>query len=198
MTSPNEARAKVEVEDTSVSVGSQDSTSERHSQENKFFVKCEQQVSPEGKIKVGKKGWVLRIITIIGISLIAIYNLYEGLQLQDPLIVYSTLMPLHALLVFTFGWLFYRSPARGTVGDDLVSVVIPVFNQKGMIEIVIDAIYQSTYKNLEVVVVNDGSQDGTKEVLDKLAHKYPQLKVIHKKNEGKRKAVATGFFNSKG
>src|SRR5690606_34465432 len=93
---------------------------------------------------------------------------------------------------------FYRSPARGTVGDDLVSVVIPVFNQRGMIEIVIDAIYQSTYKNLEVVVVNDGSQDGTKEVLDKLAHKYPQLKVIHKKNEGKRKAVATGFFNSKG
>ncbi|HXG07347.1 MAG TPA: glycosyltransferase [Nitrososphaera sp.] len=199
MSPPNEPRAKVEVEDTSPgSSGSQDSASQYYSHQNQFYVRCEQQVSPDGKIKVSKKGWVIRITTIVGISLIALYNLYEGFHLRDPLIVYSTLMPLHALLVFTFGWLFYRSPAKGPVGDDLVSVIIPVYNQKEMIEIVIDAIYQSTYKNIEVVVVNDGSKDGTKEVLDELARKYPQLKVIHKKNEGKRKAVATGFFNSKG
>ncbi len=48
-------------------------------------------------------------------------------------------------------------------------------------------------KNIELIAVNDGSKDGTKEILDGLARRYPALKVIHKKNEGKRKAVASGF-----
>ena len=161
--------------------------------------KSRQNIAPNGRILIKRRGWVVRITTLVGIALITAYNLYEGFQLQDPLIVYSTLMPAHALLVFGFGWIFYRNPARAQVGDDLVSIIIPVFNQKGMIEIVVDAIYRSTYRNLEVVVVNDGSKDGTKEILDELAHKYhPHLKVIHKKNEGKRKAVATGFFASSG
>jgi hyaluronan synthase len=67
-----------------------------------------------------------------------------------------------------------------------------------LIEIVIDAIYKSTYKNIEVIAVNDGSKDGTKEILDQITKKYPGLKIIHKNNEGKRKAVATGFYESKG
>ncbi len=189
MTPPNETTVKVEVEDKPATT----------QQQKQFIVRCEQKVSEDGKIKVSRRGWLVRITTIVAISLIAIYNFYEGFQLRDPLIVYSTLMPLHALMVFTFGWMLYRNPAKGKIGDDLVSIIIPVFNQKGMIEIVVDAIYQSTYKNIEVVVVNDGSKDGTKEVLDILAHKYyPHLKVIHKKNEGKRKAVATGFLNAKG
>jgi hyaluronan synthase len=160
--------------------------------------KSKQRIQKDGRIKIGKLGWVTRIVTLIIIGTITVYNLYEGFHLNDPLIVYSTLMPAHALVVFTFGWLFYKNPANGVVGDDLVSVIIPVYNQQGMIEIVIDAIFRSTYKNLEVVVVNDGSKDGSREILDRLAQKYPNLKVIHKPNEGKRKAVATGFYQSKG
>jgi hyaluronan synthase len=176
------------------------SSLEEESQDQLLTPECRQEVLKNGRIKVGKKGWISRIITIIAISAITIYNVSEGVRLNDPLIVYSTLMPLHALLVFTFGWFYYRNPAKrdAKVGDDLVSVIIPVYNQEGMIKIVIDAIYRSTYKNIEVVAVNDGSKDGTKEILDLLAKKYPQLKVIHKKNEGKRKAVATGFYASKG
>lgn len=126
------------------------------------------------------------------------YNLQQGLELKDSLVVYSTLMPLHALLVLCVGWALYKNPAKGNAGNDLVSVIIPVYNQKSMIEIVLDAIYQSTYQNIEVIAVNDGSKDGTKEVLDKIVKKYPSLKVIHKKNEGKRKAVASGFYASRG
>ncbi len=161
--------------------------------------KCKQQVSWDGRIIVSRKGWAVRVAAIIGIAIIAAYNLYEGFLLQDPLVAYSTLMPVHALIIFIVGWIFYRNPAKGQAGDDLVSVIIPVYNQKGMIEIVIDAIYRSTYRNIEVVAVNDGSKDGSKEILDMLAHKYhPHLKVIHKENEGKRKAVATGFYASSG
>jgi hyaluronan synthase len=160
--------------------------------------KSEQRVAPNGRIFVLRRGWVMRISSIIVLGLITIYNVYQGVLLGDPLVVYSTLMPLHALMLFTFGWVLYRNPAKGMIGDDLVSVVIPVYNQKNMIEIVIDAIHQSTYKNIEVIAVNDGSKDGTKEVLNDLAKKYPTLRVIHKKNEGKRKAVARGIYASTG
>jgi len=67
-----------------------------------------------------------------------------------------------------------------------------------MISIVVDAIANSTYRNIEIIAVNDGSTDGTKEVLDDLVKKYPILKVFHKKNEGKRKANFLGFSKSKG
>lgn len=213
-----------------------------------------QKILQNGRIHVGKIGWALRITTLTAITLIVAYNLYEGLKLDDPLIVYSTLIPIHSLLVFGFGWTLYRNPAKSRMlsktelqtlaesrdieelvtrmkntiyldalakltkpytaekvesalrehlvnqhaGNDLVSVIIPVYNQKGMIEIVIDAIFKSTYENIEVIAVNDGSKDGSKELLDELAKKYPELKVIHKKNEGKRRAVASGFYESKG
>lgn len=162
------------------------------------YLKCRQQLSNDGKIIVSKKAWAVRISALIGLGLSITYNLREGLALGDPYVVYSTLMPLQALLIFVIGWIFYRNPAKGRVGHDLVSVIIPIYNQKSMIETVIDAIYQSTYKTIEVIAVNDGSADGTKEILDNLTKKYPNLRVIHKKNEGKRKAVAAGFYASKG
>ena len=160
--------------------------------------KCEQKVSSSGRILVPKRAWVIRILSIVTLSLVTIYNVYQGMLLSDPLVVYSTLMPLHALLVFACGWALYKNPAKGRIRDELVSVVIPVYNQKEMIRIVINAVFQSTYKNIEVVAVNDGSKDGTREILNELAKDYPGLKVIHKTNEGKRKAVAAGFSASKG
>jgi hyaluronan synthase len=63
---------------------------------------------------------------------------------------------------------------------------------------VIEALFRSTYTNLEIVIINDGSNDGTKEILDELAKKHSEMKVIHKKNGGKRKAVGTGFANCTG
>lgn len=163
-----------------------------------LYQKCGQRVSNDGKIVVSKKAWAVRIAALASIAAIIANNLYQGILLDDPLVVYSTLMPLHALEVFLLGWFFYRSPAKGKVGNDLVSVIIPIYNQESMIETVIDAIYNSTYKNIEVIAVNDGSKDGTKQVLDNLAKKYPTLKAIHKRNEGKRKTVAAGFYASKG
>lgn len=120
------------------------------------------------------------------------------MELGDPLIIYSTLMPVHTVIILTVGWFFYKSNVKGKVGNDLVSVIIPIYNQESIIGKVIEAIYCSTYKNVEVIAVNDGSKDGTKEVLDSLVGKYPLLKVMHKKNGGKRRAVATGFYESKG
>jgi hypothetical protein len=157
-----------------------------------------QEITYDGRIRVSTKAWILRIIALTGIGVTLMLNLYQGLKLGDPLVVYSTLMPTHELAVFAIGWLFYRCRASGPVTNELVSVIIPIFNQIEMIETVIDAIYKSTYEHIEVIAVNDGSIDGTKEILDELAYMHPNLRVIHKENEGKRKAVATGFYASKG
>ena len=162
-------------------------------------LECNQKISSHGKIIIKKRGWILRIITLTGLIFMMAYNIDQGLLLGSSLIVYSTLMPLHTFLVLIVGWLFYKNPAHGgTAKNDLVSVIIPIFNQESMIQFVIDAIYNSTHKNIEVVAVNDGSTDNTKNVLDQLTKKYSNLKVINKKNEGKRLAVAAGFYKSKG
>ena len=160
--------------------------------------KSEQKINNTGRIHVSRLGWVIRSLVVAGLIGVIIYNLTQGIFLNDYLVAYSTIMPIHALLVVMVGWFFYKNPATGKAGNALVSVIIPVYNQESMIDVVIDAIYNSTYKNIEVVAVNDGSKDNTKQRLDRLAKKHPTLKVIHKKNEGKRQAVSTAFYQSKG
>jgi hyaluronan synthase len=140
----------------------------------------------------------MRYVTMFGIISVIVFNIIYGLAYSDPLIIYSTLIPIHAVLVFAVGWIFFKIKPRGEIGTNLVSVIVPVYNQESMIEIVIDSIFKSTYENIEVIAVNDGSKDGTKKILDLLATRYRNLTVIHKNNEGKRKAVATGFYKSKG
>jgi hyaluronan synthase len=163
-----------------------------------LYSHTKQRIAVSGRILVSRKAWVLRGAMLSGLVVFMIYNISIALSVADPLIVYSTLMPIHALIILVAGWVFFKNRATGEVPDDLVSVIIPVYNQENLIEKVVNAIFQSTYQNLEVVAVNDGSKDNTKQVLDELARKNPQLKVIHKKNGGKRTAVATGFYAAKG
>jgi hyaluronan synthase len=157
-----------------------------------------QRLSAKGRILVSHKAWMVRILVLAGIMLLMFYNIRVAWGANDLLVVYSTLMPLHTLIIFTVGWGFFRNQAKGKTPADLVSVIIPVYNQEGLIRKVIEAIYQSTYANLEVIAVNDGSKDGTALELDLLALEYPNLRVVHQTNGGKRRAVATGFDASQG
>ena len=173
---------------------------EEEQEENKedLYKHCKQRIATSGRIQVSKKAWVLRGIMITGLIIFMIFNITIALSVADPLIVYSTLMPIHALITLLTGWIFFKNRATGKIPNDMVSVIIPAYNQENLIEKVINAIYQSTYNNIEIVAVNDGSKDQTKQVLNELAKKYPRLKVIHKENGGKRTAVATGFYAAKG
>lgn len=166
-------------------------------QQEQFAVpKCAQKISKSGRIQVSNKAWTVRVLTVLATSALIIYTIYLGFITADPFIVAGVIIPIHSLAYMAIGWFLFKNPATGKLGNDLVTVIVPIYNQKGMIEIVIDAIFRSTYRHVEVIAVNDGSTDGTREILDKLAKKYPSLKVIHKENGGKRKAVATAFFNS--
>lgn len=157
-----------------------------------------QKVSPNGKIIISKTGWLFRISLIIGISGISAYILFVGIQTQNLLVILSFTFPIRELIVMSSGWFFYRNSVKTPLENKLVSVLIPVFNEEALISTVIAAIANSTYKNIEMIAINDGSTDGTKRVLNELKQKYSNLKVIHQKNTGKRGANGAGFAKSKG
>lgn len=151
------------------------------------------------KWQAKRRIWIIRITIIVAICYFTGYRLLEGIKISDPFIIYSTIMPAITVLMLLGSWYLYRNPSKGTIDEtSLVSVIIPIYNQKNMMGMVIDAVYKSEYKKIEVIAVNDGSTDGTKEILDELLNKYPTLKVIHKKRGGKRTAASTGFYMSKG
>lgn len=79
-----------------------------------------------------------------------------------------------------------------------LSVIIPAYNIENYIGKCLDSILAQSYQDYEIVVVNDGSTDGTGKVLDEYAGKDTRIKVIHKKNEGVSIARNTGINASCG
>jgi hyaluronan synthase len=144
------------------------------------------------ELSVGKKAWVVRISLLCTLIFLMTGNVVVALEINDPLIIYSTLMPIQTLSIFFIGWFFFKNTSKGqkVMFDDLISVIIPIYNQKALIAKVIDAVFKSSYKNIEVIAVDDGCSDGTSEILDQLKPKYPKLEVIHNSNGGKRRAVS--------
>jgi glycosyltransferase involved in cell wall biosynthesis len=78
-----------------------------------------------------------------------------------------------------------------------LSVVIPVYNEVENVEEILKRV-QSTKLAKEIVVVDDGSKDGTRAILQKLDGKKKVCVILHEKNQGKGAAVITGFKAAKG
>lgn len=82
--------------------------------------------------------------------------------------------------------------------EKLVSVIIPAYNIEDYIRRCLDSIISQTYKNLEIIVVDDGSRDHTGEILDNYAKKDRRIKVIHKENGGVSSARNKGIEAAEG
>lgn len=76
---------------------------------------------------------------------------------------------------------------------DKISVVIPVYNTEQFLERCIDSVLAQTYPNLEVILVDDGSQDNCGLICDQYAHQDNRVKVIHKRNGGVSSARNCGL-----
>ena len=68
--------------------------------------------------------------------------------------------------------------------DELISIIIPVYNVQKYIHRCVDSIINQTYKNLEIILVDDGSPDSCSSICDDYVKQDTRVKVIHKKNEG--------------
>ena len=85
-----------------------------------------------------------------------------------------------------------------TTENPLVSIIIPCYNLSGYLEACLSSCMLQSYKNIEIIIINDGSIDNTKEIID--FHKQIDNRIIsiNKNNEGVVNARKTGINNSKG
>lgn len=81
---------------------------------------------------------------------------------------------------------------------ELISVVVPVYNVEKYLNRCIKSIIGQTYKNLEIILVDDGSPDKCPELCEEWKQKDERIKVIHKENAGLGMARNTGIENANG
>ena len=79
-----------------------------------------------------------------------------------------------------------------------VSVIIPAYNAEKYLEECLNSVLTQTYQDVELVIVNDGSTDGTKRILDTYVAKYSNIKVINTANGGVSRARNIGLDNASG
>ena len=76
---------------------------------------------------------------------------------------------------------------------DLVSIIVPVYNSDKYINRCLDSILNQTYKNIEVIIIDDGSTDNSLAICKKYADLNENIKLVSKKNEGVSQARNTGI-----
>lgn len=83
-----------------------------------------------------------------------------------------------------------------------VSIIVPIYNTQKYLPSCLDSIINQTYQNLEIILIDDGSTDGSGKIADDYAKKDKRIKIIHQKNQGQSAArneglkLATGDYIS--
>jgi len=80
----------------------------------------------------------------------------------------------------------------------MISVVMPVYNQVKFVEEAIKSILNQTYANFELILVDDGSNDGSTKILESCAKKEDRVRYFRKENGGTGSALNLGFSHAKG
>ncbi len=82
--------------------------------------------------------------------------------------------------------------------NEKISIIIPAYNIQKYLGPTLDSVLAQTYENLEIIIVNDGSTDGTAAVMDTYAAKDSRIKAIHKANGGVTSARLRGVAEATG
>lgn len=82
--------------------------------------------------------------------------------------------------------------------NPIISIIVPVYNAKKTLGRCIDGILSQTFKNFELLLINDGSTDRSGELCDEYAAKDQRIKVFHKENGGVISARNVGLDHTKG
>jgi cellulose synthase/poly-beta-1,6-N-acetylglucosamine synthase-like glycosyltransferase/peptidoglycan/xylan/chitin deacetylase (PgdA/CDA1 family)/spore germination protein YaaH len=127
-------------------------------------------------------GWLLQWIFVIGIVLgLGRLIVIGGLALAQ--------------------WFRSRRRARAHAGEKFapfVSVIVPAYNEELVIENTINSLLASDYENYEIIVVDDGSSDGTSSIVRDRYSGSERVRLFSEANEGKAAALNTGLRHAKG
>ena len=81
---------------------------------------------------------------------------------------------------------------------DLVSVIVPVYNGEKYLRLCIESIINQSYKNIEIILINDGSTDNSGRICDVCTLGEKRIRVIHTENNGPAATKNTGIKHSRG
>ena len=87
---------------------------------------------------------------------------------------------------------------KKATNDPLVSIIVPIFNAEKYFETCIKSIIDQSYKNIEILLVDDGSTDNSPSLCDDWSKKDKRIKVFHRKNNGVSSTRNYGLSNAKG
>lgn len=79
-----------------------------------------------------------------------------------------------------------------------ISVIIPCYNQEKYIAECLESVFAQTFKDYEIIVINDGSTDNSEEIIKKYMQKHPEIKLISQENKGLVAARNTAIAQSSG
>lgn len=82
--------------------------------------------------------------------------------------------------------------------EDIISIIVPIYNVEEYVDECIQSILKQSYKFLEIILVDDGSTDSSGQICDRYAQQDSRVCVIHKKNEGLVSARKAGLMVAKG
>ena len=82
--------------------------------------------------------------------------------------------------------------------DNLFSIIVPIYNSEGYLRDCIDSILSQTFTEFELLLIDDGSTDGSAVICDEYASKDQRIKVIHKQNGGQSSARNAGIRQADG
>jgi len=85
-----------------------------------------------------------------------------------------------------------------TYPEDLISIIVPIYNVSPYLQLCLESIEKQTYPHFEVLLINDGSRDNSKDICQEFIHKDKRFRYFEQENLGISAARNTGILNSNG
>jgi hyaluronan synthase len=148
--------------------------------------------------EIQRKKWFVRVLMVIAVGCVLVAKIYFTISLVDPWVgIYSILTSFVLLCVLILSYFKYKDPYLDAKNIDvssgpLFSIVVPAKNEENNIRNCVQSCINQTYRNKEIIIVNDGSTDRTGEILDEIRKENGagNLHILHlSKSAGKKKAV---------
>src|SRR5919198_1007871 len=163
-------------------------------------------------IEIDRKRWMVRYLILAAVFSILLVKIYLFLFVMDRLLgVYSFLTTFILFNMLALAWLKYRDPYFKAKDIDLsnniqdppllISIVVAVKNEEDNIRNCVLSCVNQSYKNKEVIIVNDGSTDRTPKILDEIRREVGSrnITILHlSKSVGKKKAIEAASQIAKG
>src|SRR5919197_472961 len=163
-------------------------------------------------IEIDRKRWMVRYLILAAVFSILLVKIYLFLFVMDRLLgVYSFLTTFILFNMLALAWLKYRDPYFKAKDIDLsnniqdppplISIVVAVKNEEDNIRNCVLSCVNQSYKNKEVIIVNDGSTDRTPKILDEIRREVGSrnITILHlSKSVGKNKAIEAASQIAKG